>query len=321
VNIKSQSDQFTILLVPHPRGERREWIVSKRAIRITAGALIACVLTTGLLGINRYVAIIKELHVAKMRIKNEELRADLIRLSERLESQNERLGDLNDTDKMFRVWSELPEVDKETRLLGVGGGSDAPPVWAGKVSNDIANTLSGTYIKVNQLERESQFLEDSFSSIESEMEADEVLRDHTPSILPVKTDVDYYVTSRYGNRSDPYTGRLEFHGGVDIAGRRGTEIIATADGIVQKVERDRRIGHYLAIDHRHGYRTVYGHLLKRPNVKVGQQVKRGDVIGLLGASGRTTGPHVHYAVHQNGRHKDPYRHIFNNRKVSSPYAK
>ena len=321
LNKKSQSDQFTILLVPHPRGERREWIVSKRTVRIVAAALVAFVLTTGLLGLNRYVAIIKGLHVAKLRIKNEELRSDLIRLSERLTAQSEHLEELTDTDRMFRVWAELPEVDIETRQLGVGGGSDAPPVWEEKVSENVGDRLADTYIQINRLERESTFLEESFSSIETEMQEDEVVRDHTPSILPVPADTDYYVSSKYGYRPDPFTGRREFHGGVDIAGHRGTPILATADGIVEKVHRDRRIGHYLAIRHGHGYRTVYGHLQQRPSVTVGQEVRRGDVIGQLGNSGRSTGPHIHYAVQRNGRHRDPYRYIFNNRKGSSPYAK
>ena len=321
MNKKSQSDQFTILLVPHPRGERREWIVSKRAIQIAAGSLIAFALITGLLGINRYVAIIKGLHVAKMRIENQELRADLAQISEHLESQGERLEGLNDTDRMFRIWAELPDIDQETRQLGVGGGSDAPPTWEGRVSNSAAGLLSDAYVSFDRLERESQFLEDSFQSIESEMAQDEAVRDHTPSILPVSPKVDYYVSSRYGPRPDPYTGRKEFHAGLDIAGHRGTDILATADGIVQKVSRDRLIGHYIAIDHEYGYRTVYGHLLQKPTIKVGDKVKRGDVIGKLGNSGRSTGPHVHYAVQRNGRHFDPLKYIFNSRKISSPYAK
>lgn len=321
MNKTRQSDQLTILLVPHPRGERREWIVSKRTIKIVAGALIACVALTGLLSINRYVAIIKGLRVAKMRIENQELRADLSRVGEQLKAHDSRLVVLNDTDQMFRVWAELPEVGSETRQLGVGGGSDAPPVWEGKVSDSAGRLLSNTYVTLNRLERESRFLEDSFSSIETEMEEDEVVRDHTPSILPIPPNVDYYVSSGYGYRSDPYTGRRELHGGVDIAGHRGTDILATANGVIQKVERDRLIGHYVAIDHGHGLRTVYGHLLQRPNVQVGQQVRRGDVIGKLGNSGRSTGPHVHYAVHRSGQHRDPFRYIFNNRKISSPYVK
>ncbi len=321
MNKKKQADQFTILLVPHPKGERREWIVSKRAIQVTAGAILSFVLLTGALGVNRYLAVIKSLHVAKMRIKNEEIRADISRVREQLDTQSARLETLNDTEQMFRIWAELPEVDGETRQLGVGGGSDAAPIWNGKVSESAGQILSDTYLAFNKLERESQFLESSFSSIETAMEEREVDRDHTPSILPLPTNVDYYVSSRYGVRQDPYTGRREFHGGVDIAGHTGTDILATADGVVQKVMRDRRIGHYIAIDHGQGYRTVYGHLLQRPNLKVGQAVKRGDVVGHLGNSGRSTGPHIHYAVQRNGRHKDPFRYIFNNRKVSSPYAK
>lgn len=321
MNRKNGSDQFTILLVPHPRGERREWIVSKLRLQLAGGVLLVCVALTAYLGINRYIDVIQGLQVAKLQLENQELRADLDRVREQLSSHHERLAGLNDTDQMFRVWADLPEVNPETRQLGVGGGSDEPPGWEGRVTDSAADLLSEAYVTFNRLERETQFLEDSFSSIESEMEEDEVVRDHTPSILPVPANVDYYVSSRYGYRSDPYTGRREFHGGVDIAGHRGTNIIATADGVVQKVERDRRIGHYVAIDHGHGYRTVYGHLLQRPNLHVGQQVSRGDVIGKLGNSGRSTGPHVHYAVHRNGRHKDPFRYIFNNRKVTSPYVK
>ncbi len=321
MNKKRQADQFTILLVPHLTGERREWIVSKRAIQITSGALIALVALTGVMGINRYVAIIKGLHVAEMRITNEGLRAGLNRIQDRLSSQDNTLSALNDTDQMFRIWAELPEVDPDTRQLGVGGGSDAPPSWSGRVSEAAANMLSDSYLSLNRLERESQFLENSFASIEAEMEEKEVDRDHTPSILPVAPNSDYYVSSSYGYRADPYTGRREFHGGVDIAGHTGTPIITTADGVVQKVSRDRRIGHYVAINHGQGYRTVYGHLHQRPPVKVGQVVKRGQTIGKLGNSGRSTGPHVHYAVQRNGRHKDPFRYIFNNRKVSSPYVK
>jgi murein DD-endopeptidase MepM/ murein hydrolase activator NlpD len=321
LNTQKHWDQFTILLVPHPRGERREWIVSRRAIRIAAGAMIFVVALTGFLGINRYLAIIKGLHVAKLRIENHELRSDLTRISKRLSDNESRLATLNATDQIFRIWAEIPEVNKEMRQLGVGGGSDAPPTWEGKVSGAASELLANSYISFNRLERESQFLEDSFSSIEHEMEQDEAARDHTPSILPVPPSSDYYVSDGYGYRADPYTGQRRFHRGVDIAGHSGTDILATAAGVVEKVERDRRIGNYLTLDHGHGFRTVYGHLLRKPTLKVGQKVRRGDVIGLLGNTGRSTGPHVHYAVHRNGQSKDPFGYIFNNRKVSSPYAK
>jgi len=321
LNRKKHQDQFTILLVPHPKGERREWIVSRRTIQVAAGALIFIVAVTGFLGINRYLAIIKELHVAKLRIENHDLQSDLSRVGKQLNEHESRLAALNATDQIFRIWAEIPEINKETRQLGVGGGSDALPAWEGKVSDDIANLLANAYVNFNRLERESQFLEESFSRIESEMEQDGATRDHTPSILPVPPSADYYISDRHGYRSDPYTGQHQFHGGVDIAGHSGTDILATAAGIVEKVQRDRRIGNYITLDHGHGFRTVYGHLLRKPTLQVGQKVKRGDVIGLLGNTGRSTGPHVHYAVHLNGKSMDPFGYIFNNRKVSSPYVK
>ena len=318
---RKHRDQFTILLVPHPKGERREWIVSRRTIQIAAGALIFVVTLTGILGINRYLAIIKGLHLAKLRIENNELKSDLSRVSKQLTNKESRLATLNATDQIFRIWAGMPEVDKETRQLGVGGGSDAPPTWESRVSDETADLLTKSYVTFNRLERESQFLEDSFSNIEHEMEQDEAARDHTPSILPVPPSSDYYISDRYGIRADPYTGQRQFHGGVDIAGHSGTDILATAAGVVEKVQRDRRIGNYITLDHGHGFRTVYGHLLRKPTLKDGDKVKRGDVIGLLGNTGRSTGPHVHYAVHRNGKSKDPFRYIFNNRKVSSPYVK
>ncbi len=318
---KKQQNQFTILLVPHPKGERREWVVSKLSIQIVAGILIMFVAVTGFLGINRYLAIIKGLHIAKLKIANQELRSDLERVSKQLGGSEQDLSSLNGTDQMFRIWAEMPEVNPETRLLGVGGGSDASPAWEGRVSTDASNLLSQTYVAFNRLERESQFLEDSFSDIESSMEQDEAARDHTPSILPIPPSADYYISDRYGYRSDPYTGQRQFHGGLDIAGHSGTDILATANGVVEKVQRDRRIGNYVKLDHGHGFKTVYGHMLRKPDLQVGQVVERGDVIGHLGNTGRSTGPHVHYAVHRNGQSKDPFRYIFNNRKVSNPYVK
>ena len=205
--------------------------------------------------------------------------------------------------------------------MGVGGISNESPPWEARISYSAGQILTHTYTDLDQLLREAQFLAASFDTIESRLTNSGKVRRHTPSILPLPTNTDWWETSPFGYRDHPFTGRKDFHNGVDISARPGTDILATANGVIQKVERDRLIGHYVAIDHGHGLRTVYGHLLQRPNVQVGQQVKRGDVIGKLGNSGRSTGPHVHYAVHRSGQHRDPFRYIFNNRKISSPYVK
>jgi len=127
-----------------------------------------------------------------------------------------------------------------------------------------------------------------------------------PSIRPA----DGWVTSKFGYRISPFTGQKEFHAGLDIANKIGTKIIATANGRVSYAARKMYIGNMVVIDHGHGRVTKYGHM-KKILVKPGQKVKRGEVIGLVGNSGRSTGPHVHYEVRINGTPVNPLRYILN----------
>ena len=102
--------------------------------------------------------------------------------------------------------------------------------------------------------------------------------------------------SSFGSRTNPFSGERQFHRGIDIAGRSGTRILATANGRVESVGKDRHLGWFISIDHAPHYRTLYAHLLKKPSLQEGQIVKRGQVIGRMGRSGRATAPHLHYSV-------------------------
>ena len=126
----------------------------------------------------------------------------------------------------------------------------------------------------------------------------------TPNIWPVKGSI----TSHYGNRSDPFKGDAELHLGLDISALYNTQIHAPADGVVLYTERKAAYGNLLVIDHSNGLTTRYGHLA-RSLVKVGQRVKRGDVIGLVGTTGRTTAPHLHYEVRMNDRAVNPRTYL------------
>ncbi len=127
--------------------------------------------------------------------------------------------------------------------------------------------------------------------------------------IPLNWPVTGRITSRFGRRRDPFTGRRAFHEGIDIKNQTGTEIRATADGVVKKVTYDRGgYGWYLVIDHRNGYETVFGHF-KKILVKRGQKIKRGEVIGLMGSTGRSTGPHLHYEIRLNGKPINPKRFL------------
>jgi len=118
-----------------------------------------------------------------------------------------------------------------------------------------------------------------------------------------------WLTSRFGNRISPFTGARQFHGGIDIAGQRGTEVIAPARGRVSYVGKKGALGRTLTIDHGYGVRTMYGHV-DEIFAERNQQVERGDVVAALGNTGRSTGPHLHYVVEVNGKAVDPLDYIF-----------
>ncbi|SVC04357.1 uncharacterized protein METZ01_LOCUS257211, partial [marine metagenome] len=117
-----------------------------------------------------------------------------------------------------------------------------------------------------------------------------------------------WMSSRYGHRVDPITGRRAMHYGVDFAGKYSADVIAVAAGVVVYAEEKSGYGKMVEINHGGGYSTRYGHH-KELVVKVGDIVRKGEVVGLMGSSGRSTGPHVHYEVFKNGRIVDPATYI------------
>ena len=117
-----------------------------------------------------------------------------------------------------------------------------------------------------------------------------------------------WLSSKYGYRSDPFTGKRTWHNGVDLAGREGSDIISVAAGVVTWAGERNGYGNLVEIDHGDGLVTRYGHC-KEVEVKVGQVVQKGQVIALMGSTGRSTGPHVHFEVLQNGRSKNPLKYI------------
>ena len=131
--------------------------------------------------------------------------------------------------------------------------------------------------------------------------------DHTPSISPVDPQ-GTWISSSYGLRISPFTGKEQFHPGVDIAGAEGTPIIAPAKGTVAFVGKDGPLGMTVRIKHDSVFESTYGHLQKA-SVKKGQHVQRGEVIGSMGNSGRSTGHHLHYEIARNGKSVNPLQHM------------
>jgi len=133
--------------------------------------------------------------------------------------------------------------------------------------------------------------------------------DHTPSIVPVDSET-YCFSSGFGWRQSPFTGQREFHTGLDIGDSEGTPIIAPANGVVREAGSSRHMGRYLRLDHGRGCTTSYSHL-SLFNVKPGDKVKRGQVLGLMGNTGNSSGPHVHYRIEVDEKVVNPRSYILN----------
>jgi murein DD-endopeptidase MepM/ murein hydrolase activator NlpD len=128
-----------------------------------------------------------------------------------------------------------------------------------------------------------------------------------PSIWPTDSR-RRQITSRFGYRKDPFSRRMRHHSGTDVAAPHGERIQVTARGTVKDAGWDNYLGNFVRVDHGYGVETWYGHMSKI-GVSVGQQVERGDSVGKVGSTGRSTGPHIHYEVHVNGKRVDPAKYL------------
>ncbi len=161
---------------------------------------------------------------------------------------------------------------------------------------------------MEELERLSRQLEDRSSQLEV-LESVLMNRSLQEEVLPAgRPVVQGWLSSRYGMRTDPFSGRRDFHAGVDFAGKEGSPVVATAAGVVTWAGNRSGYGRLVELNHGNGYLTRYGHN-RKILVKVGEAVKKGQVIAEMGSTGRSTGPHVHFEVLRNGRAVNPARYI------------
>ena len=213
-----------------------------------------------------------------------------------------KLVTLNNFEKKIRV---IANLDQEN-LFGVGGSIPEDLATDVDLTKRKTGLLRKMHEQVDNLDLAASNQKSGFSSLLEALEGQRNLLASTPAIRPVKG----WMTSRFGYRKSPFTGRKELHKGLDIANREGTQIIAPADGIVKFTGRKGLLGKAMDIDHGHGMITRYGHL-KEVLKKRGEPVKRGDIIAEMGDTGRSTGSHLHYEVHLNGVPVNPVKYILN----------
>lgn len=223
-----------------------------------------------------------------------------------IEVLKKQVDSLAKFEDKVRLIADIKQTSDSSGLIGIGGipkDELDPDIPLEQKHNNLIREMHQQVTQTNQAAKKQAL---DFENLIRGLEQKRNLLAATPSIKPA----DGWITSRFGYRESPFTGRREFHAGLDISNRSGTKVIATANGRVSFAAAKMYIGKLVVIDHGHGRVTKYGHL-KKIMVKPGQQVKRGDVIALLGNTGRSTGPHVHYEVRINGTPVNPLKYILN----------
>jgi murein DD-endopeptidase MepM/ murein hydrolase activator NlpD len=238
--------------------------------------------------------------------QNNQYKNQLKALSGRIDQINKKVAELKEFETKLKIMVNLESGEEETQFLGIGGSDFSLLESAddsGKASQKLVSLMHRSLDNLNtELSAQTQEKTELFSYLESQKS----MFSCTPSITPAEG----WVSSRFGYRISPFTNRKEFHSGLDISSRVGTEILSPADGVVASIDKSDGLGISLTINHGYGFKTLFGHLSKTL-VKSGQAIKRGQTIALMGNSGRSTGSHLHYEVHLNEVPVNPERYILN----------
>jgi len=227
-------------------------------------------------------------------------------LKRKLEVLDKQIYDIEQKDNAIRTYAGMPIIDKDIRKLGIGGSSIELNKFSDNLAPILNKELALLEVDLEKISRKVNLELSSYNTLYKKIQKNIQRINGIPSIRPVDGG---YLNSTFGYRIDPIDNVKRFHQGQDITVKTGTPIHAPADGIIKRAYYAGGFGNHIKIQHASGYTTLYAHLSKI-NVKHGQKVKRGDIIGLTGNTGRSTAPHLHYEIHHNGEPQNPLDFFF-----------
>ena len=293
--------RYTVVIADRSTGTvRRVTIRLWPSLAVAAGVLALPVL----MGLGaRWSASSEILHwrstAASLEIENASYREATAQLSAQISALQSAVDDIGERAAVdpaaSRAMDKLPAGVRTRAMGGNNPGAVAPAIISGSAfaQADAAFTVLSDILSM---------LETRLATVRTGVERRQALAAATPSIWPVAG----WLSSSFGNRRDPFTGNTDFHPGLDISADRGEPVLATADGTVTTSGYHGSYGNLVVLDHGFGISTKYGHL-SRFAVMTGQQIRRGDVVGYVGSTGRSTSPHLHYEVWVNDKLTNPLR--------------
>lgn len=295
----------TFMYIPHEKSEVKSFTVSRQGAMLAGGGvalmgLLLIGLGTWLVGPGGTDA------TPGVVTENARLKTELTRIEGQAAVLGQQLETLLEREEELRLVADLPPVPLAVQAVGVGGPGHASGGAAISDDRELNNRVATVSTSLDMLLRRSELVATSMEDVRESIAAQKAEFEATPSIWPASG----FLSSTYSmRRRHPIFHDVRPHYGIDISARRGSPIVATAAGTVAKAGWENGHGNYVEIDHGNGVRTTYSHA-SRLLARAGQRVKRGDVIALVGSTGFSVAPHVHYEVHEGGDPVDPLRYIF-----------
>jgi len=240
----------------------------------------------------------------RLREENQAQQFHIQRFSDQVTRLNRQVDKLQNYYARLKVLTQLDLEEHAEGARAAGGPQPRTLETDAYLEKNLKNQIRRIHWELEELQMEAKIQEQNAHRIENFFDSQRSLLAATPTIWPVRG----WITSGFGHRLSPFTGALQMHDGLDIGARRGTPVKASADGIVIYAGWKSEYGKLVTLDHGYGFRTRYGHL-NRIHVRNGQRVKRGEVIGTVGSTGKSTGPHLHYEVRVNNVPANPKRYI------------
>src|SRR2546422_3099325 len=292
--LKMSARRYTVVIADRTTGVMRQLMINRRVAASLVGIALALPVLMGLGAKWSTRLEIDQLRSANnlLQVENGSYRAATGELTAQIQSLETVINDLGARAQLdpaqARAMQKLPAVVK-TRA---SGGGSQPNAAISEIAKAALSSPEDTFGVLRDL---LHGLENRLRYVRRDIERRETLAAATPSVWPAHG----WLTGTFGGRSDPFTGEPGFHQGLDISTEKGQPVFATADGVVDSASYTGDYGNLIVLEHGFGLATRYGHLSSY-GVKPGQRVKRGDIIGYVGSTGRSTGSHLHYEILANG---------------------